>query len=209
MMSELLQWIAKGEGVRQDFKHSIDDKTKIARTLAAFANTEGGRLLIGVKDNGKIKGVNPEEEFYMIEGAASSFCQPEVIFKGSVWEEGHHRVLLIEVEKSTHKHKAKDEEGKWRFYTRVEDHTLKTNKILEQVWKWDHAKDERKADFDEGALTVLKLIRENQPVTISRLYKLSGFNYRKVDKILALLVYWNVVKMNMSEAGTHYEIPED
>ena len=27
---------------------------KIAKSLSAFANTEGGRLLVGVKDNGKI-----------------------------------------------------------------------------------------------------------------------------------------------------------
>ena len=46
--------------------------------LVAFANTDGGRLLIGVKDNGKIAGVRSEEEKYMIETAAQLYCIPEV-----------------------------------------------------------------------------------------------------------------------------------
>ena len=50
-----------------DFKFEISDSKKIARTLVAFANTDGGRLLIGVKDNGSISGIRSEEEKYMID----------------------------------------------------------------------------------------------------------------------------------------------
>ena len=50
-MSYVQQMIEEGEQT-QDFKMRIDDAAKIARTLVAFANTDGGRLLIGVKDNG-------------------------------------------------------------------------------------------------------------------------------------------------------------
>ena len=57
--------IAEGEHQRQDFKFEISDARKIAKTLSAFANTDGGRLLIGVKDNGKIAGVRSDEEQYM------------------------------------------------------------------------------------------------------------------------------------------------
>ena len=52
---ELEQLISKGEGVQQDFKQSISSSRKIARTLAAFANNRGGKLLIGVKDSGVIR----------------------------------------------------------------------------------------------------------------------------------------------------------
>ena len=70
--------IAEGEHQQQDFKFEISDARKIAKTLSAFANTDGGRLLIGVKDNGKIAGVRSEEEKYMIEAAAQLYCIPEV-----------------------------------------------------------------------------------------------------------------------------------
>ena len=70
--------IAEGEHQQQDFKFEISDARKIAKTLSAFANTDGGRLLIGVKDNGKIAGVRSDEEKYMIEAAAQLYCRPEV-----------------------------------------------------------------------------------------------------------------------------------
>ena len=70
--------IAEGEHQQQDFKFEISDARKIAKTLSAFSNTDGGRLLIGVKDNGKIAGVRSDEEQYMIEAAARLYCRPEV-----------------------------------------------------------------------------------------------------------------------------------
>lgn len=54
--------IAEGEHQQQDFKFEISDARKIAKSLSAFSNTDGGRLLVGVKDNGKIAGVRSEEE---------------------------------------------------------------------------------------------------------------------------------------------------
>jgi len=44
--------IEEGEHQQLDFKYEISDSKKIARSLVAFANTDGGRLLVGVKDNG-------------------------------------------------------------------------------------------------------------------------------------------------------------
>ncbi len=48
---DLLNKIKEGEHQTQDFKFRIDSSQKIAKTLSAFANTDGGSLLIGVKDN--------------------------------------------------------------------------------------------------------------------------------------------------------------
>ena len=56
-------WIAQGEHQQQDFKFEISDARKIARSLSAFANTNGGRLLVGVKDNGRLAGIRSEEDW--------------------------------------------------------------------------------------------------------------------------------------------------
>ena len=55
-MHSIQKKIREGEHQQQDFKFRIDDSKKIAVSLVAFANTDGGRLLIGVKDNGRIAG---------------------------------------------------------------------------------------------------------------------------------------------------------
>ena len=59
------QLVAEGEHDHQDFKFEISDARKIARSISAFANTGGGRLLVGVKDNGKIAGIRSEEEIHV------------------------------------------------------------------------------------------------------------------------------------------------
>ena len=78
--------IEQGEHQQLDFKFEVSDSKKIARTLSAFANTDGGRLLIGVKDNGAISGVRSEEEYYMIEAASKMYTHPEVPFTAKRWD---------------------------------------------------------------------------------------------------------------------------
>jgi len=72
----LRRMVAEGEHERQDFKFAISDARKIARSLSAFANHSGGRLLIRVKDNGVIAGVLNEEDIYVVEQAAERYCRP-------------------------------------------------------------------------------------------------------------------------------------
>jgi predicted HTH transcriptional regulator len=48
----LRKLIEEGENQKLDFKFCVSDSRKIARTLTAFSNSDGGRLLIGVRDNG-------------------------------------------------------------------------------------------------------------------------------------------------------------
>ena len=78
MIHPVSRLIREGEHQQLDFKFEIADAPKIARTLVAFANTDGGRLLIGVRDDGTIAGVRSEEEYFMAGKAAKHFCRPPV-----------------------------------------------------------------------------------------------------------------------------------
>jgi predicted HTH transcriptional regulator len=91
--------IAEGEHQQLDFKFEISDARRIARTLVAFANTDGGRLLIGVKDNGAIAGMRSDEEFYMVEAAAKMYCKPQVEFDLKEWTVNGKKVLEIIIKK--------------------------------------------------------------------------------------------------------------
>ena len=105
--------IAEGEHQQQDFKFEISDARKIAKTLSAFSNTDGGRLLIGVKDNGKIAGVRSDEEQYMIEAAARLYCRPEVSYSTQTYQVEGRSVLLVQIDESDRKPVyAKDETGR-------------------------------------------------------------------------------------------------
>ena len=77
----LLRLIREGEHQQQDFKYRVEDAEKLARSVSAFANTDGGRLLIGVRDDGFLSGVRSEEEIYMMHQAAYRYCRPEASIK--------------------------------------------------------------------------------------------------------------------------------
>jgi predicted HTH transcriptional regulator len=206
-MSLLQDYISEGEHLSQDFKFRIDDQRKIARTLCAFANTAGGRLLIGVKDNGKVVGVDPQEEFYMIDGAASLFCTPQVKFTSRIWQEDHKLVLEITVPFSLDRpHRSPDEMGKLRQYIRVGDETLVAGKIQERVWALQRSHVSRPEKFGESEMGLLQTLQGLQPVSLSKLYKLSGLPLKEVDRLLVLLICWNVVEIVHSKEGTKFRL---
>jgi ATP-dependent DNA helicase RecG len=55
---KLLQIIKKGEDSKTQFKVKIDSVNGLTAEIGAFANTEGGRIIIGVSDNGEIVGID-------------------------------------------------------------------------------------------------------------------------------------------------------
>lgn len=206
-MESLQSIIRLGEGQQLDFKFRIDDAKKIARTLCAFANTDGGTLLIGVKDNGKVVGVDPTEELHMIEAAAEMYCSPKLTFAHRVWKEGMKLVLEISIEKSSQiPVMALDEEKRWRAYVRREDHTLLANKILINVWKLQKSQQPKPERIGSDETALLGIISEANKITLSKLYKISTLSKRDVDRLLSLFIHWNLVEMHLTELETLYSI---
>lgn len=123
--------IEQGEHQQLDFKFEVSDSKKIARTLSAFANTDGGRLLIGVKDNGAISGVRSEEEYFMIEAASKMYTHPEVPFTAKRWDVNGKTVLEVYIAPSHEKpHTAPDKDDKYKAYIRVADENILANEVL-------------------------------------------------------------------------------
>ena len=60
-IEELQALIAQGEGQQLEFKRSLAELETAVRTLAAFANTEGGTVLFGVRQSGEIVGVEASQ----------------------------------------------------------------------------------------------------------------------------------------------------
>ena len=56
MNKKELQFIGQqGEGLKIEFKEHISN---IDKEIVAFANSEGGRIFLGVDDKGKARGIN-------------------------------------------------------------------------------------------------------------------------------------------------------
>jgi hypothetical protein len=75
--AELARRIAAGEGPSLEFKSGLPGPGKLARTLAAFANSRGGLVLIGVADNRALLGApRPEETAREVRAIAAREVDP-------------------------------------------------------------------------------------------------------------------------------------
>lgn len=206
---DLHRLIIQGEGETLDFKFRIDDQRKIARTLVAFANTKGGTLLIGVKDNGKITGVNPEEEFHMIKGAADVFCRPELTFRSEIWKDDRHLVLIITVNRGEMRYKAQDDQKKWVTYYRIADKTVQGNKVLDKCWVLRKKGFSRPECFSDIEINLIRLLRERGELSFSSLAKLSGLSPGRLADLLASLIVWDIILFKVHHDGIFYLLRSD
>ena len=167
--------IAEGEHQQQDFKTRIDDSRKIARTLVAFANADGGRLLVGVKDNGTVSGVRVDEELHMIEAAAEMYCQPAVEFRTQVWKADVRSVLEVVVEPSRQRpHRSEDEEGQWNTYLRLEDENIRVNAVLSRCWDHRFRADRPAFEYDRHVGRLFRTWRKGKLLGSARSCARSG-----------------------------------
>lgn len=75
LVSELLNIINNGENYYVEFKEEQIKAKDLGEEIVAFANSEGGTILIGVADNGDIKGVSDLK----IEEKIMNICRNNVI----------------------------------------------------------------------------------------------------------------------------------
>ena len=61
-LEEIKRLVARGEGRHLEFKRRVPEPERVAKEVVAFANSGGGRLLLGVDDDGTIVGVRDSEE---------------------------------------------------------------------------------------------------------------------------------------------------
>src|SRR5437016_4698599 len=79
--AELLEIIARGEDTRHQFKADVTNVTSLASELAAFGNSGGGQIFIGVSDDGTLHALDPASVMrinQLIANAASNGVRPPI-----------------------------------------------------------------------------------------------------------------------------------
>jgi predicted HTH transcriptional regulator len=206
---QLLMWIQEGEGLQQDFKKTISSQIKIAKTIVSFANTRGGRIIIGVNDQGKITGIKSDEEIFMIEGAATFYAKPEVPVEFHLFEVQNKSVLVIEIPESQNKpHYAKDEDGKWWVYIRVKDQTVLASKIVVEVLKRETQKENILIEYSSKEKALLQYLAVHNRITLAEFSKLVNISKRRASRILVNLICSGIIRSHHTEKVEFYTLSE-
>lgn len=209
--AELEDWIREGEHQRQDFKFRIDSSVKIARSLSAFANCEGGQLLIGVKDNGRIAGVDPEEEYFMIEGAAELYCDPPVAFSAQVYdcEEGK-LVLVVSIPRSAQApHFVKEEGPRKVAYLRRADQNIAGNRVLLRFLRGHEANAQAPKNlvaYGPAERLLFDYLSEHPHLSLSKFARMANISHFEAERILCSFLHWEVIDWLPSEGGIRFAL---
>ncbi|MDL2247749.1 ATP-binding protein [Bacteroides sp. OttesenSCG-928-J23] len=201
--------IIEGEHQQQDFKFEISDARKIARTLSAFANTQGGRLLIGVKDNGRIAGVRSEEEAYMIEAASQLYCLPSVQYTLEAHYVEGKQILIVKVSESEKKPVyAKDETGKQLAYIRIKDENILATPVHLRIWQQENSKAGELIQFTEREQLLIRLMEDETPLSLNRYCRKAGISRRAAEHLLAKFIRYGIVEAVFENHRFYFKLKE-
>ena len=96
-----IEEILRGESKDLEFKEKLpEDSKKYMKTIVAFSNGDGGRLIIGVNDDREIVGVDQTAVFTMIDkitNAISDSCEPLIIPDVAPQAVGDKTVIVVEI----------------------------------------------------------------------------------------------------------------
>jgi len=204
----ILRMIAEGEHQQQDFKMRVDDARKIARTLVAFANSDGGRLLVGVKDNGNVCGVRPDEEYHMLETAAQQHCRPALALEVQLWKSDHRTVMEVRVSPSANRpHQAEVEPGEWKAFIRRGDQNLPAPGVLLEVWRhgeelrpWHYTHTEREMSLFR------ELASHPEGLSLSALIRAVRMPRPAMVRLLARCIRWKLVELDFRQDQAIYRL---
>ncbi len=91
--------LENGEDYKTEFKQKPD--AKLDREITAFANSAGGKIYIGITDDGKIKGINITNQLKSrIEDIAKN-CDPQILISVQVLKKD--KILIVDVPESKNK----------------------------------------------------------------------------------------------------------
>ncbi len=137
MNSQELEFILQSkEGFKTEFKESFDAKN-LAKEIIAFANSNGGKIYLGVDDNSKIKEIKITNKLKSQIQDIAKNCDPSIEIKLEEFK----NILIIEIKEGSNKpYKCSSE-----FYLRqgANSQKMSRDEIL------DFAIGEGKIKFDE------------------------------------------------------------
>jgi predicted HTH transcriptional regulator len=189
-MPSLQDLLSQNEEPQLEFKRTLSSAYRIARTLAAFANTAGGTLLVGVNDDKQVVGVMSEAaEVACIEEAAGFLIDPPVAVSYETLRHESRTVLLINVPESDEKpHAVIDAQGHRTFYVRQRDKSVPTLHVRPSM-----ASTDLKLQQSSMGKQLLTYLRQQGTVTAAQFAKRVNVSDKRAARFLHDLVRQGVL----------------
>lgn len=216
-LQELTQLVSLGEGRQLEFKRRVPRAERIAKEVIAMANTDGGRLLLGVDDDGSIVGVrDAEEEEFALRAALMAHCDPPVdVATERIPITGRRDVIVVSVPSSGAKpHFLANfgENGDRTAYVRVGEMSVEASREAVRLMKNSGQSENVLFEFGEKEQMLMRYLDKYGRITVSQFAKLANIPARAASHTLVLLTRADILRLHAGERADYftlaYELPE-
>ena len=192
--------ISQGEHQQQDFKYRVSDAAKLAKSVSAFANTDGGRLLIGVRDDGHMSGVRSEEEIYVMHQAAYRHCHPEASIKFDTYHIEGRTIVVATIPPADRRPVcAISDDGKERAYIRIADENIVASPVHIKIWRDEQSPRGASFTYGEAEQHLIQAMKDSATLTLNQIVKRSRLPRPKCITLLARFIRYGLVSCHLSD----------
>ncbi|HLA63371.1 MAG TPA: ATP-binding protein [Rhodothermales bacterium] len=206
-VDDLKRLVSFGEGPQIEFKQRVPRPERIAREVIALANTRGGKVLVGVDDDGGLVGVkDPDEEVFALRDALDQFCEPPVTLNvEGVRVSRRREVLVVDVPESAQKPHFLVEEPsgdgaggpqdvRRTAFVRVGEQSIEASRETVRLMRAERNPVDTRFTFGEAEQLLLRYLERHERVTVAQYARLSGLKERDASHTLVLLTRARVLR---------------
>ena len=198
---ELKRKVSDGEGLRSEFKRKLSEPEKILKEVVAFANTDGGYLIIGVDDNKTILGIRDVDEISTVMSKnMEDLIAPKIKYTMSIIQLNAQRSVVVykifEGKNKPYFLNPSIDKRQGIAYYRYEDKSIQASSELLKIIRFE--KKNKKGyllNYSENNKIAMQMIHKNNSLTISALQQASGMKKQLASSTLTNLVMANVLKL--------------
>ncbi len=213
-LQELSQLVSLGEGPSLEFKRKVPKPERIAKEVIAFANTRGGRLLLGVDDDGAITGVrDAEEEEFALHQALNTHCDPPVEFETERVQVTPKRdVILVSVPESAGKPHfliTGENGSKPAAYVRVDDMSVEASRESVRIMREEKKNTDVLFEFGEKEQVLMRYLDSYGRITVEQFATLVNISKRSASQTLVILVRANILRLHSDARQDYFTLAYD
>jgi len=210
---DLKELIEQGESTTLEFKRKISSPEKIAKEITAFANTIGGYLLIGVDDDGTIRGIESEKsDIDLVEHACRFHISPPIEPEIEVANIYDLDVLVVYVAESPNKpHKVSDDsiehESALRAYIRVGEKSVIASREMTRVLAGTNVSSKPVTlSIGDKERRLFVYLETHEKVTVKEFATLVNISVRRAERLLVRLVKAGVMQIHVDTAHDYFTL---
>lgn len=212
-LGELKRLVWGGESQTVEFKRKINHPEKVVREVVAFANSDGGHLLVGVDDNGNIPGLKfPDEEEFVMTKAIEELCRPRIEFNlERIQLRDGRSVLHYEIPPSPLKPHFAFLEKRHRFgkaFVRVEDRSVQASREIRKLLKQESKNSETSFEYGIHEKALLNYLGNHDHITLPEFCEVTQLAVNQASDVVIRLAMNHVIRIIPREQEDWYVFAE-